>query len=91
VASKSLMLSVLFWGLKVSYSNSLVFRALSGSFRPLQRPSGVGAHCGARRIDPIRGRGKNRYCSIYGTHLYVVPERYSRSCLSFFAVKVSCE
>jgi hypothetical protein len=48
-------LSVLFWRLKVSHSDSLLaFRELSECFLPLQQPSGAGAPLwgAAHRSDP---------------------------------------
>jgi hypothetical protein len=53
VTSRSLVSSVFLWRLKVSYSNFLTFRALSGSFRPLQRPS-------ERRSPTVGGSGRSR-------------------------------
>ena len=50
--SESLVLSVLFWRLKVSHSDALAFRVLSGSFQPLQRPSGAPLWGAAHQSNP---------------------------------------
>ena len=69
VTSESLVLSVLFWRLKVSQSDFLASHALSGSFRPVAAAQRRSSHCGARRIDPIGGLSKRPADMIGNDHI----------------------